>query len=113
MLTSGNSTTLFFTWNTTGFAYGNYIINACAWPVLGETSMASNNITGGVVTVTIPGDVNYDGTVNILDTIIVGSAFLATSSSSNWNPNTDINGDNVVNILEAIIQGNHFLEHYP
>jgi parallel beta-helix repeat protein len=113
VLTSGNSATLSFTWNTTGFAYGNYTINACAWPVPGETNTASNNLTGGVVTVTIPGDVNHDGTVNILDTIIVGSAFLATSSSSNWNPNTDINSDNVVNMLDAIIQGNHFLEHYP
>jgi hypothetical protein len=67
----------------------------------------------GQVKVRIAGDINGDWSVNILDSIILSNAFLATPSSSNWNPNADINGDNVVNILDAIIQGNHFLEHYP
>jgi hypothetical protein len=58
-------------------------------------------------------DINGDGIVNILDSIILGNAFLATSGSSKWNPNADINGDNVVNILDSIILGNHFLQHYP
>jgi hypothetical protein len=70
-------------------------------------------MTGGSVVVTIPGDINGDGTVNILDAIQMSNAFLATPSSSNWNPNADINGDNVVNILDAIILSNHFLQHYP
>lgn len=61
----------------------------------------------------IPGDVNHDGTVNILDSILVSNAFLSTPGSPNWNLNADINGDNVVNILDSIIQSNHFLEHYP
>jgi hypothetical protein len=112
-LTSGNSTQLVFRWNTTGFAYGNYTLSAYAWPVAGETNTANNNFTDGAVTVTIPGDVNADGTVNILDAIILGKAFFATSSSSNWNPNADINGDGVVDILDAIILANHFLQHYP
>jgi hypothetical protein len=59
------------------------------------------------------GDVNGDGTVNILDAIIVSNAFLATPGTSNWNPNADINDDNIVNILDAIILANHFLQHYP
>jgi hypothetical protein len=65
------------------------------------------------VVVSILGDVNGDGTVNILDAITLGNAFLAAPSSSNWNANADVNGDNVVNILDAIILANHFLEHYP
>jgi len=52
-LTSGNSTTITFTWNTTGFALGNYIISAYAWPVPGETDTADNTFTDGIVTVTI------------------------------------------------------------
>jgi hypothetical protein len=112
-LSSGNSMTITFTWNTTGFAYGNYTISAYAWPVPGETNTANNNLTGATVQVTIPGDVNGDGTVNILDAIQVSNSFLATPSSSNWNPNADINSDNVVNILDAIILANHFLQHYP
>jgi hypothetical protein len=70
-------------------------------------------MTGGSVFVTIPGDINGDGTVNILDAIKLGNAFLATPSTSNWNPNADINDDNIVNILDAIILANHFLQHYP
>jgi nitrous oxidase accessory protein NosD len=105
--------TLSFNWNTTGFDFGNYTISACALPVEGETNTANNNLTGGTIFVGIQGDINNDGTVNILDAIKLGNAFLATSSSSNWNPNADINNDGIVNILDAIILGNHFLQHFP
>ncbi len=44
-LTSGNSTTLTFTWNTTGFAKGNCTISAYASLVPGETDTANNNFT--------------------------------------------------------------------
>jgi hypothetical protein len=112
-LPSGNSATVTFTLNTTSFGCGNYTISAYAWPIPGETNTADNNLTGGVVTVTIPGDINGDGTVNILDAIQLSNAFLATPGSSNWNPNADINGDGIVNILDAIILANHFLQHFP
>jgi hypothetical protein len=42
-LSSGNSTTITFTWNTTGFAKGNYTISVYAEPVPGETDTADNN----------------------------------------------------------------------
>lgn len=111
-----NSTDVTFMWDTTGFAYGNYTIDAFASPVPGEANTTNNYMNGGTVCVGIPGDVNGDGRVNILDYILVSNAFLSTfapPSSSNWNPNADINGDNVVNILDAIILSNHFLQHYP
>ncbi|MGA3192712.1 MAG: thermopsin family protease [Candidatus Bathyarchaeia archaeon] len=60
------------------------------------------------VTLTITGDVNGDGRVNILDDILVSNAFLSTPSSPNWNHNADINGDGVVNILDDIILSNHW-----
>jgi hypothetical protein len=62
--------------------------------------------------VTVAGDINGDGIVNILDGITLGNSFLTTPAGSNWNPNADINNDNVINILDAIIIGTHFLEHY-
>jgi len=109
---AGNSTTVTLTWNTTGFAYGNYTISAYAWPVPGETNTANNNFTGGVVTVTIPGDVNGDGVVNIFDAIILANAFNSTPSP-NWNANADINSDFIVDIFDAIILANHYNQHYP
>jgi len=65
-LTSGNSTTPAFTWNTTGFAKGNYTLSAYAEPVPGETNTADNNLTGGWVIVSIAGDVT-GGTRNPWD----------------------------------------------
>jgi parallel beta-helix repeat protein len=51
-LTSGNSTTITFTWNTTGFAKGKYTISAYAWPVPGETDTEDNTLPDGYVVVT-------------------------------------------------------------
>jgi hypothetical protein len=59
-LSSGNSTTVTFTWNTTGFAKGNYTISAYAWSVEGETDFDDNNCTDGWVTVTWLGDLDGD-----------------------------------------------------
>jgi len=56
----------------------------------------------------IPGDLNGDGTVNILDAIILSNAFGSTPGSTNWNPNAELNGDNTVNILDAILLSNNF-----
>jgi hypothetical protein len=112
-LPNGTSVETFYVCNTTGLEYGNYTLSAFAWPVSGETNTANNNFKGPTVCVSIPGDINGDGTVNILDGIINAKAFLSTPGKPNWNPNADINGDNVVNMLDAIILANHFLQHYP
>jgi hypothetical protein len=54
------------------------------------------------------GDINLDGTVNILDEILLGKAFYSTFGTSNWNSAADLNNDGTVNILDAIILANHF-----
>lgn len=109
-LGSGLQTILHFMWNTTGWAYGNYSMNALALPVSGETSLGDNLFSDGIVKVVIPGDINGDRTVNILDSIIIGNSFLAKPGDANWNPNADVNCDDVINILDSIVIGNHFLE---
>jgi parallel beta-helix repeat protein len=55
-LSSGNSTTIIFTWNTSGFALGNYAISAYAGPVPGETDTADNNYSGGWILAAMVGD---------------------------------------------------------
>jgi hypothetical protein len=55
-LANRNSTTITFTWNTTGFAKGNYTISAYAIPVTGETDIINNNCTDGSVLITKVGD---------------------------------------------------------
>lgn len=99
-----NVTVTVATWNTTTWAYGHYFLTVA-------TNASYANFTSSLaVWVVLQGDINGDGTVNILDAITLGNAFLTTPSSSSWNPNADINGDNVVNILDAIILSNNFLK---
>jgi hypothetical protein len=108
-LTSGNSTTITFTWNTSGFAKGNYTISAYAWPVPGETYTADNNCTDGIVRVAIPGDIDpVDGYVGIDDIFSIASHFGQDPSSPTWNPNCDINGDEYVGIDDIFVAASHF-----
>ena len=107
-LASEESTTIPLTWNTTGFAYGNYTISAYAPPVEGETSTADNTLVDGCVFVTIPGDINGDRRVNVLDAILIANSFNSKPGDANWNPNADINCDDKVNILDCIVLANHF-----
>jgi hypothetical protein len=106
MLNSGNSATISFTWNTTGFIKGKYIIRAYAWPVAGETDTADNNSTRPLI-VGIPGDINGDGIVDVFDAVLLASAAGTKPGDGNWNPNADINGDNIVDIYDAVILAAH------
>ena len=93
-----------FTWQTMPAQKGNYIISSTADAVPNEPDTTDNNRAyGRIVKVTIVGDVNGDGSVNILDAIVISTAYGALPGGPNWNGNADINGDNVVNILDAII----------
>ena len=107
-LSAGNSTITNFVWNTTGFAKGNYVMGAYAWPVPGETNTANNNCTGGWVVVTMVGDVTGpsgvpDGQVDIRDVHYVAVCYGTNSTSPNWNPNADINNDGQVDIRDVHI----------
>ena len=107
-LTSQNSTTLTFTWNTTGFAKGNYSISVYAWPVPGETNTTDNNFTVGMVTVTVPGDLNGDFKVGLADLVILANAYGSKPGDAKWNPNADIDGNGVVGLSDLVIMANHY-----
>ena len=51
---------------------------------------------------TVPGDVNGDGVVNILDLTYVASHF-GESVDASQTPNPDVNGDSIINILDLVI----------
>jgi len=53
-LTSLNSTTITFTWNTTGFDIGNYTISAVADAVANESDISDNTSIDGIVSVRLP-----------------------------------------------------------
>jgi outer membrane protein assembly factor BamB len=112
-LLAGNSTTVTFTWNTNGFAYGNYTISAYALLAPGETNTGDNDMTGGAVYVGIPGDVDGIGRVNMNDIVSILKAFGSTPGQPNWNPNCDINGKGRVDMSDVVIAVSHFGQHYP
>jgi hypothetical protein len=109
ILETGALTTVTFTWNTTGFAKGSYIISAYAWSIQGETDTSDNTCSGGIVKVAIPGDINADGVVDIFDAVILSGASGSTPSSSNWetDANADINDDFIVDLFDAVILAGH------
>jgi hypothetical protein len=118
ILDSEDFATLTFSWNTSGFAYSNYVISALAEPVSGETETGDNNYTLSTpVHVGVPGDVSgltrgvYDGTANTRDINYIIIHFNSKSDSSDWDPNADINNDGRMNMREMQIVLLNFNKH--
>jgi len=107
-LTSKNSTTVTFTWSTTGFAKGNYTLSAYAWPVPGETDTADNNMSDGMVLVTLIGDVNGDRKVRVDDILAVATAFGSNWGEPKYSPNLDINDDLKIRVDDVLAAATHF-----
>jgi hypothetical protein len=115
-LTSKNSTTVVFTWNTTGIAYGNYTISAYVQPVLGEGNTTNNMYVGGTVRVVVPGDVTSgtapgvpEGRVDMRDIGYIASKFGTTPFSPDWDPNADVNDDDRVDMRDIGIACYNYL----
>jgi hypothetical protein len=69
---------------------------------------ASGGDVPGVTATLLPGDVNGDNRVNILDLGLLADAFNATPSSSKWNANADLNCDDRVNITDLGLLADNF-----
>ena len=92
-IAGASSTNILFSWNTSGFAKGNYTIWAYAWPVQGETDLADNNCTGITVTVSWLGDLNGDFRVDENDLWHFCGAFIDYYKIHVLDPNCDFNSD--------------------
>jgi hypothetical protein len=58
----------------------------------------------------IPGDVNFDGKVNLVDLCIIIKALGSSPRSPKWNPNCDLNGDHKVDLRDLCIAAHNFGE---
>jgi hypothetical protein len=99
----GASTTVTFTWNTTGFAKGNYTISAIADIVPDETDTADNTFVDGWVKVVTPGNVNGDEIVDMKDITIILRAYGTIPGHPNYNANADVNCDGIVDMKDITI----------
>jgi parallel beta-helix repeat protein len=111
-LTSRNSATVTFTWNTSGFERGNYTLTAVIDTVPDETDATDNTRESGLVLVGVPCDITGptpqvpDGVCNMRDIGYMCSKFGTRPSNPNWDPNADVTGptprlpDGVVNMRD-------------
>jgi len=120
--TSGQYRSMVFTWNTTGWKPGSYMISAYAVPVVGELDLIDNSFTDGFVEVRI-GDIAglRDGVVQpIPDRRVDGADFGITIGHfghtgpawlhSVWDPTCDVNEDWVVDLDDIMLVGAHYGE---
>ena len=113
-LTSGNYTTITFTWNTTGFAKGNYTVWAFAEPVPGEIDIEDNVLYSDVeVCVTIPGDVDADFDVDLYDAVKLLVCYGTEEGGSDYDSFCDIDGDGDIDLYDAVTLLTHYGEKYP
>jgi hypothetical protein len=108
-LSSGESTTLSFVWDSKGFAKGNYTAWAYAWPVKGQTDTANNTLKAAVqIEITIPGDVGGFHVVNILDVVMITSIYDTKQGNPKFNPNCDIENTGQITILDVVVCTSHY-----
>jgi parallel beta-helix repeat protein len=105
-------------WDTSSWPLGNYTLSAYASPVEGENATVDNCFIGGVVTVSIVGDITGnsgipDGKVDMHDVGSVARLFSAKSPEPNYNPDYDINSDEKIDMYDVGAVARHFGEHAP
>ena len=104
---SSATVNLTFTVQTQNLPRGSYTMIAHVFPVKGQTDISNNTMTS-LLQVHIPGDINGDGVVNIIDLVAVGSHFGARRGDPNYLPAADLNNDGVIDIIDLSIVGSTF-----
>ena len=108
VLTSRNSTTLTFTWDSTGVPKGNYTVKAEASTVPNETDTADNALTGGWIFVTFPGDVDSDRDVDIFDIVQMAIIYGTTAGDPEYDPYCDVDSDGDIDIFDLVIAAGNY-----
>jgi hypothetical protein len=107
-LLSGETRIVTLEWNTSGWPRLNYTIIGYAVPVPGEANTADNKFTDGKVQVTLVGDVNGDGSVDMADISLIIEWFMTNPPT--WNPNCDINNDLTIDMADISLAIDNFMQ---
>lgn len=98
------------TWITTGWTYGNYTLSANATTVGGETEISDNSLTESWIIVTLPGDVEGDGDVDIFDIVKIAGSYGSKEGQPKYDPNCDVDKDKDVDIFDVVIAAGNYGE---
>jgi hypothetical protein len=104
-LHSRDTKQMFFTWDTTGFNFGNYTMCAYSSPVTDQVEVADNNCSASWIYVSMRGDLTGstlfvpDGKCDGADSAVVAMCFGSYAGAPlplTWYSNCDVNDDNKV-----------------
>ena len=95
-----------FSWQSSLGFWGKHVITASLQAVPNESpiNQGDNSWSNGLVRVSPPGDVDFNGCVNIFDAALLAYSYGATRGpppSSLWNPSADVDHSGVIDILDA------------
>lgn len=79
--------------------------------VLGSTIEGPSGTQGVVlkiVRIGVPGDVNGDGLVNMVDLLLLASAFGSHTGDPNYSPAADLTGDGAVDVIDLLTLADHW-----
>jgi predicted glutamine amidotransferase len=102
-LLGGASTVVNFTnfLNPSRTQYYRLIATVDSTNTVTESNETNNTLALDNVKVTVVGDANGDGVVNILDGVVLTRAWTGTPELPQWNVKSDVNHDGTVNILDG------------
>ena len=113
-IASGSSANVTLTWNTAGFATGNYSMSARSIIGTGGANVSEYNFVGGWTFLTFPGDLTGqirgvpDGKVDMRDVFHLISLFNTNPTSPKWDPNADLNEDRRVDLRDIFLAIQNF-----
>ncbi len=105
-LSSENQTTLTFDWNIINYPDASRFL-AYAVPLDYELHTANNRYPR------IPGDVDSNGIVNMLDVYHIALHYGSAPGHPKWDPNCDVDGNNIINMMDLYIAALNFGETFP
>jgi len=112
-LISWEQKTLTFQWNTTDLIpCKNYTISVEAEPVAGETILENNRKTI-LVKVNMMGDINGDGSVNIVDIAMIARIFGKRYGTPEYYRRCDLDLNNEINIVDIAMAARNFGKKCP
>jgi hypothetical protein len=118
-LDTGNTATMVFVWNTSGFAKGNYTITAAA-VLVGDADPSDNLFTDGWIIVSMVGDITSartawvpDGKCDAPDVALVASLFGVNYPDPRYKANADIVFDGKINAKDVALVASKFGQKDP